>query len=85
MEPCISMPTSMHAAFCKELNHFFTIRLLTSPTQADSSVPDPLLEAISLKNLPPLQLPRLWSVLHGCLLYNDPAQASGGKVDNTDR
>jgi len=41
---------------------------------------DLLLEEVDLRRLPPVQLPRLWTAVHSCLLYNDPARASGGKV-----
>ncbi|KAF5836699.1 hypothetical protein DUNSADRAFT_5574 [Dunaliella salina] len=50
------------------------------PSQAAYSSSDTLLEEINLKSPPPVQLPRLWAVLHSCLLYNDPARASGGKA-----
>lgn len=39
-----------------------------------------LSDTISLANLGPQQMPRLWSALHDALLYNDPNKASGGKV-----
>jgi hypothetical protein len=35
---------------------------------------------VSLQQLGPRQLPRLWSAMHDALLYADPRLAVGGKV-----
>ncbi|GAX80360.1 hypothetical protein CEUSTIGMA_g7799.t1 [Chlamydomonas eustigma] len=57
-----------------------TSRLRAAASLPTPSLPPTPLHVLDLNRLGPMRLPRLWSALHDCLLYNDKSQARGGKA-----